>query len=47
LLIKPTAVMLVASGQGLMAVMKPNINADSHGMVLFSNKFVKKSIGRS
>ena len=44
LLINPIAVMFVASGQGLIAVIKPSNNAVSHGIVLFSSKFVRNSI---
>jgi hypothetical protein len=34
----------VASGQGLMAVIKPSTKAESQGMLLFSKMAVKKSI---
>ena len=44
LLIKPIAVILVARGQGLIAVIKPSSNAVSHGIVLLSNRFVRNSI---
>jgi hypothetical protein len=41
---KPIAVILVASGQGLIAVIKPKTIAESHGIVLFSKRLAKKSI---
>ena len=43
-LIKPMAVIFVARGHGLMAVIKPSNNAVSHGIVLLSNKFVRNSM---
>jgi hypothetical protein len=36
--------MLVASGQGLMAVINPNTKAESHGSVLLSSRLVKNSM---
>jgi hypothetical protein len=39
----PIAVMLVARGQGLMAVISPSANAESQGILLLSNMPVKKS----
>jgi hypothetical protein len=44
LLIKPIAVIFVASGQGLMAVINPSTNADTHGVELLSRSEVRKSI---
>jgi len=46
LLMNPIAVMLVARGQGLMAVISPSTHAESQGMLLFSsmpvrNPFIK------
>jgi hypothetical protein len=38
------AVMLVANGQGLMAVISPSINADIIGNCEFSKKFERDSI---
>jgi len=39
----PIAVMLVASGQGLMAVISPRANAESQGILLLSHMPVKNS----
>jgi len=40
-LMKPMAEMLVASGQGLMAVSSPNTNADTNGALLFAYSSVR------
>jgi hypothetical protein len=39
LLINAIAVMFVAKGQGLIAVINPNINADKSGKSVLSNMF--------
>lgn len=39
--------MFVASGQGLMAVIRPSTNADNIGMLLFSNSVCKNPIYKS
>jgi hypothetical protein len=41
---KPMAVILVARGHGLMAVINPKINAVTNGKELFSSSPVKNSI---
>jgi hypothetical protein len=41
----PTAVMFVASGQGLMAIISPRIKAVNTGKVVFSSNVVRNSIG--
>jgi len=38
------AVIFVASGQGLIAVIKPSSNAVNHGIVLLSRRLVRNSI---
>jgi hypothetical protein len=38
--------MFVASGHGLIAVIRPSNKAVSHGMELLSRRFVKKSIAK-
>ena len=43
LLIKPIAVIFVARGQGLMAVISPKSNAVNTGMELFSSKVLRNS----
>jgi hypothetical protein len=41
---KPMAVILVASGQGLMAVMIPNMKADRKGTLVASSQFCNTSM---
>ena len=42
--INAVAVILVAKGQGLMAVINPSMNADKIGILKFSKRDCKKSI---
>jgi hypothetical protein len=44
LLIKPIAVILVASGHGLIAVINPSNRAVTHGIELLSRRFVRNSM---
>jgi hypothetical protein len=44
LLMNPMAVMFVANGQGLIAVIIPKRKADKKGILVPSNKFCKNSI---